>query len=259
MQPSIDTYSTAVNWNDTLFDDVIDPFEHIALTEREKGREAGRTSGYVEGRDIGLSKGWEIGLELGYIHGLASKLIDGCHNLHQQQSEIKQNAQFDIDADADADAEDQNITSRGRSNQRLDRCLTISRELIEMVDSFPGPDQLLKQNLNISDEFHSAKDYDIGTKTHSKSDGDDTLQEDFNGDSESTKHNDTSNIDITASLQRIRAKFKLLLVLLRTNTPLDLKRMLNPNKRDNQMEGDDEKGVSHNNATKRAVMKGSNW
>eukprot|EP00956_Cyclotella_meneghiniana_P037614 scaffold141612_cov23-Cyclotella_meneghiniana.AAC.1 len=241
-QPSIDTYSTsAINRNaDTLFDDIIDPFEQIASSEREKGRQAGRASGYVEGRDIGLSKGWEIGLELGYIYGLASKLIDGFLNYQQQEQKQQSNATLD------ADEEEHSITSSGRYNQRLDRCLTISRELMDMIESFPDPDELLKQESNISEKIHAVKDSNKDNATtvaesHSELDGHDTIQDQLQNDSESVNHNDTSMIDVTASLQRIRAKFKLLLVLLRTNTPLDLKRLLNPNERDNGIEGDDEK------------------
>eukprot|EP00956_Cyclotella_meneghiniana_P023972 scaffold47634_cov32-Cyclotella_meneghiniana.AAC.5 len=256
-KPSIDTYSTAINWNsDTLFDDVIDPFEQIASSEREKGRQAGRASGYVEGRDIGLSKGWEIGLELGYIHGLAGQLIDGFLNYQQQQQS---------NATLDADEEEHSITSSGRyNNQRLDRCLTISRELMDMIDSFPDPNELLKQESNISEKIHSVKDShkDNATtvdETQSKSDGHDTIQDQLQNDSESVNHNDTSIPDVTALLQRIRAKFKLLLVLLRTNTPLDLKRLLNPHERDNQIQdGNDEKGVFDDSA-KQPVMKGSDW
>jgi hypothetical protein len=49
-----------------------------------------------------------------------------------------------------------------------------------------------------------------------------------------TVHNSSKSLpvdapvtDVTSSLQRIRAKFKLLSVLLRTNRPFDLKRLLN--------------------------------
>lgn len=266
MQPSIDTYSTAINWNtDTRFDDIIDPFEQIASSEREKGRRAGRTSGYVEGRDIGLSKGWEIGLELGYIHGLASKLVDRFLNHHhQQQLDFKQS-----NAPLDADEEEHSITSSGRfrcNNQRLDRCLTIARELMDMIDSFPNPDELLKQSPDISEKIDPVKDSQkdnatTADETQSKSDGQDTIQDQLQNDSESINHNDTSIPDVTASLQRIRSKFKLLLVLLRTSTPLDLKRLLNPNERDNRIQdGNDEKGVLyHDGSTKQPVMKGSDW
>ena len=258
-QPSIDTYSTsAINRNaDTLFDDIIDPFEQIASSEREKGRQAGRASGYVEGRDIGLSKGWEIGLELGYIYGLASKLIDGFLNYQQQDQQSN--------APLDADEEEHSITSSGRcNNQRLDRCLTIARELMDMIDAFPDPDELLKQSPDISEKIDPVKDSQkdnatTADETQSKSDGQDTIQDQLQNDSESINHNDTSIPDVTASLQRIRSKFKLLLVLLRTSTPLDLKRLLNPNERDNRIQdGNDEKGV-FDDSTKQPVMKGSDW
>lgn len=213
--PSIDTYSTAVHWNDSLFDDVIDPFQQIAISERGDGQEAGRRAGYLEGRDIGRSKGWEIGLELGYIHSFASNLLAG----HNQREQIKYAS-----------------TPGDRSNQRLDRCMTISKELIDLVNSFPNPDELLAQNANITNNIDAIK----------------ASEDDATNDSAADQ--DASLTDVTSSLQRIRAKFKLLLVLMRTNTPLDLKRLLNANDRDSKTD------KSNDDVSQQATLqKGGDW
>jgi hypothetical protein len=193
--PSIDTFSTAVDWDNSLFDDVIDPFQQIAISERAQGQEAGRRAGYLDGRDIGRTKGWEIGLELGYIHAFANNFIDGCRKREQNTKE-----QTDTN-------QEERSTSADRGNHRLDRCLTVSRELIDLVNCFPDPDELLAQRTDIAEI--------------------DAIE--LSGRDDSKIAPDTSRVDVTSSLQRIRAKFKLLLVLLRTRTPLDLKRLLNRN------------------------------
>lgn len=193
--PSIDTFSTAVDWDNSLFDDVIDPFQQIAISERAQGQEAGRRAGYLDGRDIGRTKGWEIGLELGYIHAFSNNFIDGCRKREQNTKE-----QTDTN-------QEERSTSADRGNHRLDRCLTVSRELIDLVNCFPDPDELLAQRTDIAEI--------------------DAIE--LSGRDDSKIAPDTSRVDVTSSLQRIRAKFKLLLVLLRTRTPLDLKRLLNRN------------------------------
>lgn len=193
--PSIDTFSTAVDWDNSLFDDVIDPFQQIAISERAQGQEAGRRAGYLDGRDIGRTKGWEIGLELGYIHAFANNFIDGCRKREQNTKEQTDTNQEERSKSAD------------RGNHRLDRCLTVSRELIDLVNCFPDPDELLAQRTDIAEI--------------------DAIE--LSGRDDSKIAPDTSRVDVTSSLQRIRAKFKLLLVLLRTRTPLDLKRLLNRN------------------------------
>lgn len=220
LTPSTDTFSTAADWNNSLFDDIIDPFQQIARSERAHGQEAGRRAGYVDGRHIGRTKGWEIGLELGYIHSFASNFIDGCRKREQDMKE-----------QADSSREESS-TSADRSNHRLDRCLTVSRELIVMVNSFPDPDELLAQ-----------KPEEI-----------DAIKVSGRDDSEITP--DTSRVDVTSSLQRIRAKFKLLLVLLRTKTPLDLKRLLN---RDHTVEGEECATDDAKVNEQSTANKGSDW
>lgn len=196
---SIDAHSRAADWDDSLFDDVIDPFQQMSVSERTNGQLAGRRAGYLEGRDIGRSKGWEIGLELGYIKSFASNLLDGYHQSVKRE----------------------NSTTDNRSDQRLDRCIVILKELIEMINSFPDPDILLEQNRIIGNDMNS-----VEANASAPADPDYVDVETVHNGSKSLPV-DAPVTDVTSSLQRIRAKFKLLSVLLRTNRPFDLKRLLN--------------------------------
>ncbi|KAL7477179.1 hypothetical protein ACHAW6_002994 [Cyclotella cf. meneghiniana] len=190
--PSIErNESFTVNRDGSLFDDVIDPFEQIAISERRNGQIAGRRAGYSEGRDIGRSKAWEIGLELGYIHSFARHVLK---NVHQQRL-------------------DQINKPNDRFSKRLNRCLAISQELKTLINQFPDPDSLFDRYQNIADNIDS-----------NKKKFDDTSTDHFE-----TGANVADVEDVTSSLQRIRAKFKLLLVLLSTTRPFGLKRLLDTN------------------------------
>ena len=230
-KPNPDTYSTAVNWDDVLFESVIDPFEQIAASERGNGQAAGRRSGFVEGRDIGRSKGWEIGLELGYIHGFASNLLV----LHQPNAE---------------QVNDESEMTGDRSNQRLDRCRTLSHELIELVNLFPNPDELLEAHTGIADDMISARNNGI----------DATFRDDMGPIDDKSVEKDTPHKDVITSLQRVRAKFKLLLVLLRTSTSFDLKRLLNNTEREDHDQTNEKKYTSSDDTTQSSILdKGSDW
>ena len=229
MKPNPHASSTSVTRNDTLFESIIDPFEQIALSEHENGRAAGRRSGYIEGRDIGRSKGWEIGLELGYIHSFASNLLV----LHKTEQE-----------------NDESSTTRDRSNQRLDRCHALSHELIELVNSFPNPDELFEGHTGIVVGMNSATNNTI----------DATFRDDIGSTDDGLEQRDTDHKDVTASLQRIRAKFKLLLVLLRTNTSFDLKRLLNNTRSEDHKNENEIKFAPRDSAAQSsALSKGNDW
>eukprot|EP00804_Cyclotella_cryptica_P004205 CCRYP_014574-RA/>CCRYP_014574-RA protein AED:0.38 eAED:0.38 QI:0/-1/0/1/-1/1/1/0/268 len=224
--PSIEsTQSSAVNW-----DDLIDPFRQIAIAERINGQTAGRRAGYLEGENIGRSKAWEIGLELGYIHSFARHLLD-MHQKRLVENEMKQPARG-----IESSKTIRNTEQDDRFSKRLNRCLTICQELITRTNQFPDPDSLLDRYENTADNIESNK------KKY-----DDSSTEDFSGHSYEGKiglgdHKSTSEAgvnagdaeDVTSALQRIRAKFKLLLVLLSTNRSFDLKRLLNTKERCNQ-------------------------
>lgn len=219
--PSIErSESFTVNRDGSLFDDVIDPFEQIAISERRNGQIAGRRAGYSEGRDIGRSKAWEIGLELGYIHSFARHVLK---NVHQQR--LDQINSSDGGTTRNTDPND-------RFSKRLNRCLAISQELKTLINQFPDPDSLFDRYQNIADNIDSNKKkfYDTSTDHFAAySDEGGTLSNDHESISSETGANVADVEDVTSSLQRIRAKFKLLLVLLSTTRPFGLKRLLDTN------------------------------
>lgn len=239
---------TTADWDDALlFEVAVDPFQKIATSAREEGRTAGLRNGYLEGVNIGRSKGWEIGLELGYFHDFAQGILDECtKNLihdQQQKSEKPHNPEH-------------------RASHRFERCMTLSRDLVQMINGFPDPDLLLSQNegdREVSTANESTKNDNLGAasdgdccnnddnhcseksshnsccKSNSNVESTDCQATDegntpgtlnFRNDKELMGSNPAAMLDISSSIERIRAKFKLLCVLLKTKQPFDLKKVL---------------------------------
>jgi len=211
-------------WDDALlFEVAVDPFQQIAKSGREEGRAAGRRDGYLEGVNIGRSKGWEIGLELGYIHDFVQGILDGYQPRmgHQQPqrtsltSQPLRQSKQKIDGNISQEPEH-------RTSHRLERCLTLARDLVKMINEFPDPDTLLSQNNG--DSVNSTIN---NTNKEENEDNEDGKATDAFGKGDaSMTSNPAAMLDISASLERIRAKFKLLCVLLRTKHQFDLKNVL---------------------------------
>ena len=238
--------STA-EWDDALlFEVAIDPFQQIAISGKEEGRQAGLCDGYNEGVNIGRSKGWEIGLELGYIHDFSQGILDGylkkkscCSGGGDEGDQVQTSSQ-----ESTPQHQPQHTTEHRTRSHRLERCLTLARDLIDMIDKFPDPDTLLSQNQvydSMKSDIVEAEEVsptkkDCCTKI---TDGqcttaDDSCcrkEEDSNDDKQmqAAPREDSKQmamLDISTSLERIRAKFKLLCVLLKTKQSFDLKTVL---------------------------------
>lgn len=248
-------------WDDALmFDLAIDPFRQIATAERESGKEAGKEAGYLEGMNIGRSKGWEIGLELGYIHNFAKGILDHYQQLHPEinasdpQSLSLHESEDSMTGGKCNNSEFNNFQpktgSENRSNHRLERCLTLSRDIVKMINEVPDPDILLSQiDGKRGEELENADSATINSSCSetSCSDNYETCAPqsavDVSGAGTSNiSHGENNNeatasreagvigstamFDVSSSLQRIRAKFKLLCVLLRTRQKFELKKVL---------------------------------
>jgi len=244
----------ATGWDDDLlFEVAVDPFKKIAISGREEGRVAGLREGYLEGVNIGRSKGWEIGLELGYIHDFSQGILHGYHQRtrdKQLQPQTSPIAQTQSEQNCDGNDAQQ---SKHRMSHRLMRCLTLARDLEKLINEFPDPDELLSQdngdNLNALEKTESSVDGCISTQCQGKSsDGGccntspaldapnchKNNEEGGNSDATnqtgkvnvSTKIQSDAMLDVSAPLERIRAKFKLLCVLLKTKQQFDLKSIL---------------------------------
>mmetsp|Transcript_30887 Transcript_30887/g.61573 ORF Transcript_30887/g.61573 Transcript_30887/m.61573 type:complete len:322 (-) Transcript_30887:15-980(-) len=254
-------------WDDDLiFDLAIDPFNQLASSEREAGRIAGRRAGYREGLSIGRLKGWEIGLELGYVHGFATEVLNA-HRYSQAEigvSTLSLSAKSESgdghDAHINENSEDTSkaapkLGSVNRSSHRIERCLTLSRDLVKMISDFPDPETLLLQNdeneaenetsessVDVDDDHsnHKAGDICLHQAISTKNRFDEGERGNFH-ESETTNGKNsrekslvdtTSMADVTASIQRIRAKFKLLCVLLQCKQQFELRNVLDSSNAD---------------------------
>jgi len=228
--------STTAEWDDALlFEVAIDPFQQIAISGKEEGRQAGLRDGYNEGVNIGRSKGWEIGLELGYIHDFSQGILDGYlkkkSSLGGDEGDGGDQQQTSHTITKSQESAKQHINTEHKKSHRLERCLTLARDLVEMINKFPDPDTLLSHNQaydsnNMKADKVSSTEKDCCTSTNNIGttvDDGCCINEDGNkADNKkmaSTTKEDSKQmamLDISTSLERIRAKFKLLCVLLKT-------------------------------------------
>mmetsp|Transcript_17315 Transcript_17315/g.28456 ORF Transcript_17315/g.28456 Transcript_17315/m.28456 type:complete len:312 (+) Transcript_17315:98-1033(+) len=204
---------------------LLDPSHEISQSSKEAGRIAGRTSSFNEGRSIGRTKGWEVGLELGYMSSFCAEILTGLKTTQQQQrlssmqeQSDDQSSNIDIADNDDESAsggsssnmqqsaqnKSSSTSSSNRMNSRLDRCTTLAREIVTLIKDFPPPQHLLYPQDDSDDDVvagDSRQQLDSTTKV-------------------------AAALDISTSIQRIRAKFKLLCVLLKTSQSFDIKRIL---------------------------------
>ncbi len=169
---------------------LIDPFHEISQSSKQAGRLAGRTASFREGQSIGRTKGWDVGLELGYMSSFCSEILIGLKKQQQHQHDTKDESNND-DEGNNSDSNKQALQkSSNRTHSRFDRCTTLARDVVTLINEFPSPQHLLHNQLDVVDKEQP------------------------------------DSLDISASIQRIRAKFKLLSVLLKTGQSFDLKRIL---------------------------------
>lgn len=246
-------------WDDALlFEIAVDPFQKTATAGREDGRAAGRRDGYLEGINIGRSKGWEIGLELGYIRDFAQGILDGYRERQDQLVLQQQQEQSLKSSNTNQQGDDKKLVGapKQRTSHRIERCLTLARDVVKLIEEFPNPDSLFGK----THEDKAKSSDNSNTETcEPESDGECCT----NGDKQCTEKSsdgvscgkidsdlETSNshaadslnlendkialatnssstmLDVSASQERIRAKFKLLCVLLKTKQQFDLKTIL---------------------------------
>jgi hypothetical protein len=215
-------------WDDALLYRVaVDPLEQIATSGRDEGRTAGLRDGYLGGLDIGTSKGWEIGLELGYYHSFARGISDG---IRERMMPVQQQQR-----------------QQQRTAHRSERCRTLAGDISRMIDAFPNPDSLLSLDDNrpglarhAVGRVGRAHDTAAAAASSSSSSSDGGLSA-RDGDAMIGSSSDCDEaampasgidpvtatmLDVSASLERIRSKFRLLCILLRTEQSFDLRRVL---------------------------------
>jgi hypothetical protein len=260
--------SSSDRWDDDiLYHVAVDPFERIASSGREEGRSAGLRDGYLAGLNIGTSKGWEVGLELGYYRDFARGILS--EGIDEQRP--SSSATTTLPA--------------GQSAHRMERCRTLAGEVSRMIDEFPDPDSLLsrddRQWPTTEEEAHHARER-TGRRRRAAaaaaSSGDGCSGDGCSSDGcsadgcseqksvdggaidfldsdeaamtmRSTDQAKATMLDVSASLERIRAKFKLLCILLRTKQSFDLRRVLELGSRSGEAGGGpDRRGMNDTEA-----------
>lgn len=231
-------------WDDALLYRVaVDPFQQAALSGKEDGKAAGLRDGYLEGVTIGRSKGWEVGLELGYIYEFSRGIleIESTKKSASFQDEVHQNNSPQIDIPV-------------LQSHRWERCVQLANDLTSMIDEFPDPDALLGGGCNeknsrterMTEEADECQGHLKQSIEKLVDDGacntryahhsekcamnKDKIREAESLDSRKNRisidPNSASMLDISALLDTIRARFKLLCTLLKTKQAFDLKNVL---------------------------------
>jgi hypothetical protein len=169
--------------------DNIDPINKVTQISKQAGRIAGQKASYEEGHNIGIMKGWEIGLELGFMFRFCSDILIGLKLCFLQKQQTKN--------------EETNLSgtrATSASSSRLDRCVALANDVVKLINEFPSPQHLLLSNINSNN---------INDTT-----------------SQQQQQLRQQQLDVSTSLQRIRAKFKLLNALLKTKQSFDIQRVL---------------------------------
>ena len=243
---SSDDNETAMSsdWDDALlFEVAVDPFQKIATSGREEGRIAGLRDGYLEGMNIGRSKGWEIGLELGYINNFARGILDGYKK--KSSPDCKHEQQLSSNTVTLQSIQQTPPKLEQRTSHRLERCLTLAQDLVDLIDKFPEPDLLLSQN-EVDDTADTCdvdksmnKESNVKACCNNTNSGCSSKAHNMHSQSDE-KDNKARNhkkpnpdpnqqppmLDVTTAIERIQSKFKLLCVLLKTKQSFDLKSIL---------------------------------
>ena len=153
------------------------PHEACIAEGRVQGREAGRQAGYDEGWKLGQTTALEYGMELGFMQGVVE-----CLQLQLQQTQ-KQGGDEDDDD--------------GLRNSKTTKALKTCRDLQIDLDRFPRADAIFQQRAQEDD------------------DEEDVEQDDSEQQSNNNKNNDSKDENVRQLLQRIRARFRLLMVQLK--------------------------------------------
>ena len=193
------------NDNDDLFHDIINPYESSVQKGREDGRNAAFEAGYRDGYQLGKLKALEMGIELGYMSSICTmaltKMTKRYNGSEQQQDHISS-------------------TSSSNYERKRKRIM----DLLDAIESFPKAEIIFqhctpKYEDKVEQEDDNNNEERSSTGHHNNID-DTTLLS-------SSSREEIGNLkdvemDIVSMMQRLRAKFKTILVQLNLS-PLRLK------------------------------------
>ena len=180
-----------------LFDEILDPYESTFQQGKEDGRQAALQAGYNDGYQLGKLKSLEIGVELGYMSSIcmmilqkktgeerdqkSSSIDDGNSTLHSRQFK-REELDLTIITTTD-DHKTRNLEEKSILQQRKRKRI---HDLLKSIEEFPKPETIF-----------SIKERD---------------QKDNHSRNSESNYNYMGDTDIVSFMQRLRAKFKAILV-----------------------------------------------
>jgi hypothetical protein len=196
------------------WDSLLNPYEESIQKGSKEGIEAGLKAGFDDGYHLGRVKALEIGFELGYMHSVASNALETLSNLNNSSN----NKDGDGGGDGDNDVNNDD-TGNTNSNSNHDRRITRLKEFIDLIQAFYSPDELFSTKKNpilnpIQDQEYvdgggAADTHDAHEDAHEHPHEDGEEKNPINAHNKSLTQ---TPIDVTQKMQRIRAKFKTIVV-----------------------------------------------
>jgi len=165
---------------------LLDPYEESRKEGRAQGLEAGLRAGFRDGHTIGKVKALEIGIELGYMHSIAVSSLGIMRRTVEKD-----------------DGDTENTTSILAAEKRIKKL----QELLKSIECFPKPDEMFTDRKEASTSQVGRPEIENGIDSDNSQDA-------------------TQSMDIVDRMQRIRAKFKTILVQMKL-PHLTLKKVMN--------------------------------
>ncbi len=169
-----------------LFQEIIDPYESSFQAGKEDGRKAALDSGYNEGYQLGKLKGLELGIELGYMTSICKAALQGLGDDIISDDIMKVNDSKSC-ASSSVDIDGSNKTQHGDSDHDHERKKKRIKDLLDAIEAFPKPKEIFQNSRYIKTK-ENQEHVDVNSQNN--------------------------DADITSLMQRLRAKFKTVLVQL---------------------------------------------
>lgn len=185
------------DWDNIL----LNPFEEAIQKGKREGRNDGLKAGYNDGYHLGKVKALEIGVELGYMRAISVSILDDLLSISTNE-----NSQY-------TPVENENNREMSQNSfEKIQKRIQRIQDFLKQIEYFPSPDDLFCS----SNQDHTVES--------SSNDDEDNSQDTNQNEVEPV----SSSIDIAQKMQRLRAKFKTILV--QSKLPnFTLKKVMNEN------------------------------
>jgi hypothetical protein len=185
------------------WDSILDPYAESLQEGYHEGQQAGLQSGYNDGWHLGKIKALEIGIELGYMQSIASEALKKL----LKERESKHSTTNETGGDYS-----------NKADPQMERRIKKLNDFLESIQSFPNPDVIFSQISSVESEESERHYNDEKNKTDIEGIEDELQAVNISSAS--------SPVDIVGKMQRIRAKFKTILVQMKMPS-LTLKKVMN--------------------------------